>query len=68
MVDIGSKFAFNYGGGVKAMAGPVGVRFDIRGYAIPSVHTNATITGPTIQSQTLNVIEVSLGVVFAIGK
>src|SRR5262249_41078449 len=44
--DIGSKFAVNYGGGVKVFpAGPVGVRFDARGYTIPSV-----------QSQTLNII------------
>ena len=51
--DIGSKFAVNYGGGLKAMFGPVGGRLDVRGYSLPSV-----------QSQTLNVIEVSLGVVF----
>jgi len=52
--DIGTKFAVNYGGGVKGtIFGPVGMRFDVRGYAIPS-----------IQSQTLNIIEVSLGVVF----
>jgi len=53
--DIGTKFAVNYGGGVKAfVAGPVGVRFDARGYTLPSV-----------QNQSLNVFEVSLGLVFS---
>ncbi len=33
--SFGTAFAFNYGGGLKAMAGPVGVSFDIRGYTIP---------------------------------
>jgi hypothetical protein len=51
--DIGARFAVNYGGGVKVMAGPIGARLDVRGYAIPA-----------IQSQTLNLLEVSLGVVF----
>jgi Outer membrane protein beta-barrel domain len=52
--DVGTKFALNYGGGVKGkILGPVGGRLDVRGYAIPS-----------IQSQTLNVLEVTLGVVF----
>jgi len=51
--DIGSKFAVNYGGGLKvALPGPFGLRFDARGYTLPSV-----------QSQTLNIIEVSFGVV-----
>jgi hypothetical protein len=51
--DIGTRFALNYGGGLKAMFGPVGGRLDVRGYALPSV-----------QGQTANVVEVSLGVVF----
>jgi hypothetical protein len=51
--DIGAKFAVNYGGGVKFMAGRVGLGIDARGYSVPS-----------IQSQTLNLFEVSLGVVF----
>ena len=73
---IGKKFALNYGGGVKVLpAGPVGIRFDIRGYAIPSAKFNllaATITDPlaTIksQTQTLNLLEYGFGVIFAIGK
>jgi hypothetical protein len=43
----------NYGGGVKILpAATLGARIDIRGYTVPSV-----------QSQTLNIIEVSVGVV-----
>jgi hypothetical protein len=53
--DLGTKFALNYGGGLKlSVAGPVGGRLDVRGYTIPGVH-----------NQTLNVLEVSLGVVFS---
>lgn len=53
--DIGTKFAINYGGGVKLKAaGPVAARIDVRGYAIPSV-----------QSQTLKATEVSFGLVFS---
>src|SRR5262245_49306409 len=41
LTKIGTKFAMNYGGGIKIFAaGPVGVRFDIRGYLIPDVHFN----------------------------
>jgi hypothetical protein len=49
--SVGSKFAFNYGGGVKVtLAGPLGFRADVRGYAIPSM-----------ESQTLHVLESSVG-------
>jgi opacity protein-like surface antigen len=52
--DIGTKLAFNYGGGVKVMAaGPVGVRGDVRGY---------TLVG--VQGHKMNAVEVSLGLVF----
>jgi hypothetical protein len=52
--DVGTRFAVNYGGGLKlSILGPLGGRIDVRGYTIPNVH-----------SQTLNVLEVSLGVVF----
>jgi len=69
---IGTKFAMNYGGGVKVFpAGPIGVRFDIRGYLIPSAKFNLP-TSPTAtvqsQSQTLNMLEVGVGIVFAFGK
>ena len=71
--DIGNKFAINYGGGVKVFpAGPVGVRFDIRGYTLPSVKFTLPLTSvpPGIgavvqtQSQSVNFIEFGLGVVF----
>jgi hypothetical protein len=53
--DIGSKFAVNYGGGLKIRpAGPVGIRFDARGYSVFSV-----------QNQTLNIGEVTVGILFA---
>jgi len=53
--DIGSKFAVNYGGGLKIRpAGPVGIRIDARGYSVFSV-----------QDQILNVGEVSVGILFA---
>ena len=69
---IGSKFAINYGGGVKVLpAGPVGIRFDIRGYLIPSVKFNLP-TSPTAtiqsQTQTLNMLEAGFGIIFAFGK
>lgn len=48
---IGTKFAVNYGGGVKfGLFGPLGARIDVRDYRILGV-----------QSQTLNVLEVSAG-------
>jgi len=51
---IGTKFALNYGGGIKIDAlGPLGLRVDVRGYAIPGV-----------ESQTLNVLETSIGLLF----
>jgi len=69
--DIGNKFAINYGGGVKVFpAGPVGVRFDIRGYTLPSVKFSLPVIGLPAgigfqtQSQSVNFIEYGLGVVF----
>ena len=68
--DIGNKFAINYGGGVKVFpAGPVGIRFDIRGYTLPSVKFAIPVTvlprlGVQAQSQSVNFIEFGLGVVF----
>jgi len=57
--DIGTKFAVNYGGGLKILpVGPIGARIDVRGYAIPSIQS-------VIEKQTLNIIEVSVGVVFS---
>jgi hypothetical protein len=51
----GAKLAINYGGGIKfRLTGPLGAQFDARGYSISSV-----------QSERLNVLEVSLGLVFS---
>jgi len=61
----GTRFAVNYGGGVKILpAGPVGLAFDIRGYSIPSTEFNVFAT----ESQTINFMEASFGVVFKFGK
>ncbi|MEW5974482.1 MAG: outer membrane beta-barrel protein [Acidobacteriota bacterium] len=50
--DFGLKFALNYGGGIKfkRLMGPLGFRFDVRGYRIPAVF-----------SQSLNMVEGSFG-------
>jgi len=50
--DIGTKFTVNYGGGIKLrhLAGPIGMRIDVRGYTVPSVF-----------DQTLNFIEGTIG-------
>jgi hypothetical protein len=51
--DIGTKFAYNYGGGVKFLPGPVGIQGDVRGYALTGVN-----------GDTMHVVEVSLGLLF----
>lgn len=55
-LPVGTKFAFNYGGGLKAprMWGPFGLRFDARGY---------TATG--VFSRKLNIFELSAGLLFS---
>jgi hypothetical protein len=56
--DTGTRFAINYGGGLKNF--PAGLHFDVRSHAIPS----AKVSSPTnIQSQPLNMIEASAGVI-----
>lgn len=52
------KFAGNYGGGVKLqrLIGPMGLRFDIRGYRIPGVVNSS-----------LNIFEMSGGLTFSFG-
>jgi len=53
--NLGSKFSLNYGGGLKVRpAGPIGVRFDARGYSVFGV-----------QSQTLKIGEVSVGILIS---
>jgi hypothetical protein len=55
----GNKFALNYGGGIKLFTTPqLGVRFDMRGYTVPNIKDPR-------QDQTLNIVEVSLGLVFS---
>ena len=61
----GTKFAINYGGGVKFVpAGPVGMQVDVRGYSLPSTEFKVFST----ESQTVNFLEVSVGIVFALSK
>jgi len=61
----GTKFAINYGGGIKFMpAGPVGLRFDVRGYSVPSVEFR--VFSPV--SQRIDFLEASVGVVFSLRK
>src|SRR5207249_9232447 len=61
----GTRLALNYGGGVKFLpSGPVGVRVDVRGYSIPSTEFKVFST----ESQRIDYLEASIGIVFAIGK
>jgi hypothetical protein len=57
-LPIGTKFAFNYGGGLKFphLAGPLGLRFDLRGYRAGAL------------SNKLNLLEVSGGILLSLGK
>lgn len=65
LVVSGTKFALNYGGGVKFLpAGPVGLRVDVRGYSVPS--TEFRVFGT--QSRRADFLEASVGVLFAIRK
>lgn len=56
-LPVGTKFAFNYGGGLKfpRLAGPLGLRFDVRGYRAG------------ILTKKLNLLEVSGGVLLSLG-
>jgi hypothetical protein len=65
LVLSGTKFALNYGGGVKFLpAGPVGLRVDVRGYSVPS--TEFRLFGT--QNRRTDFLEASVGVIFAIRK
>jgi len=57
-LPVGTKFAFNYGGGLKfpRLAGPLGFRVDLRGYRA------SAFTGK------LNLFEISGGVLISLGK
>jgi len=52
----GTRFAVNYGGGLKfsRLAGPLGLRIDVRGYTLPDVFSNR-----------LNLFEVSGGLMIS---
>jgi len=52
-LPIGTSFAVNYGGGLKIpkLIGPLGLRFDARGY-----------TAPRVFSTTLNILEITGGI------
>jgi hypothetical protein len=56
-LPVGTKFAFNYGGGLKFphLAGPLGLRFDLRGYRAGF-------------SDKVNMFEFSGGVLISLGK
>jgi hypothetical protein len=55
-LPIGTKFTFNYGGGLKLpkLIGPIGLRFDARGY-----------TAPGVLSHSVSLLEISGGVLFS---
>jgi hypothetical protein len=55
-LPIGTKFAVNYGGGVKLrkLAGPLGIRIDARGY-----------TATRVFSRAVNMFEISGGMLFS---
>ena len=57
-MPVGTKFAFNYGGGLKfpRVVGPLGIRVDLRGYSA------APFSGK------LNIFEISGGVFISLGK
>ena len=57
-MPVGNKFAFNYGGGLKfkRLAGPLGARFDLRGYRAGMF------------SNTVNIFEVSFGITVSFGR
>ena len=54
--DFGTKFTVNYGGWIKIhnLAGPIGLRFDVRGYSVPKVF-----------NQTLNFVEATVGIMLS---
>jgi len=57
-LPVGTDPAFNYGGGVKVhrIKGPLGLRFDVRGYRVGFV------------TDTLNMLEMSGGIIISTGR
>jgi hypothetical protein len=60
---IGTKLAFNYGGGIKfvRLLGPVGLRFDMRGYRAMRILFVSS-------KGSLNIFEASAGLIFSFGR
>ena len=59
IADFGTKFAFNYGGGVTLKGAVIGVNFDLRGYAVPKI----SIAGYTTQPR-LDFLQATAGITF----
>jgi hypothetical protein len=59
LADFGTKFGFNYGGGVTLGKGGLGFNLDVRGYAVPKV----TILGFTGQDR-LDYLQTTVGITF----
>jgi hypothetical protein len=57
-LPVGTKLAFNYGGGLKfpRIKGPIGLRFDMRGYSAGVISNN------------VNMLEMSGGIMISTGK
>jgi hypothetical protein len=57
-LPVGTKLAFNYGGGVKFpnLAGPIGARADLRGYRAG------------VFSKSVNIFELSVGLMVSFGR
>ncbi|MCL2877516.1 MAG: hypothetical protein FWF13_01910 [Acidobacteria bacterium] len=57
-LPVGTKFAFNYGGGLKFpnLAGPLGARVDLRGYRAG------------VLSKSVNMVELSFGLMISLGR
>jgi|SRR6187399_148463 len=56
IADFGTKFGYNYGGGVTLYGGPLGFNMDVRGYAVPKI----TVAGFVTQ-QRLDFLQASAG-------
>jgi hypothetical protein len=61
--SFGTRFAMNYGGGVKLtkILGPLGLRFDLRGYTAFSAFGNS----PIFQNQNVNFLEGTVNVLIS---
>ena len=62
-LPIGTRFAFNYGGGLKfpRLLGPLGLRFDVRGYRAASI-------GGISSTNAFNIFEATGGILLSFGK